>query len=245
MINILSKILIKKVQDDYDAIADSFSDTRQSPWEGWKLFQKYFDTTKTVLDIGCGNGRLSDFFEYKSYAGIDISKQAKFGPRRRRGQNKGANRTFVKGSSLDIPFSKKFDIVISIAAFHHLPSRSCREKALKEVKNVLKSDGIFIFSVWNLFYNERHVKNRKKALLLSILTFGLTHPRDLFIPWKKGLNKRKRYYYAFKKEELCALLSCSGFEILEIIPEIHGKKVPLEKSLNIYFVCKCKNQHTS
>lgn len=242
MLNILSKIIIKKVRDDYDAIANDFSETRQLPWQSWELFGKYFNEKKDILDIGCGNGRAADFFKYKSYTGIDISEKLIQIATQEHKKNKNSNSIHFKvGNFLDLPSSHEFDLILSIAAFHHLPSQKARVQAINQIKNTLKKDGIFIFSVWNLLYNSKYATPRKRALLLSILTFGLIHPRDLFIPWKKGLNKRNRYYFAFKEKEVTALLSNQNFEIIEIIHEKNGKIVPMKDSLNIYFVCKQKN----
>ena len=240
MLHILSKILIQKVRDDYNSIADSFSETRQKPWKGWDLLKKYFDQKKSVLDIGCGNGRLSNFFKYKTYTGIDISKNLIELAKK---EYESKNTHFEVGNFQDLPSStnkRKFDTIVSIAVFHHLPSTSGRKKALLQVQKALKNDGIFIFSIWNLLHAKKYAKPRKKALLFSILTLGLMHPRDLFIPWKKGSNKRNRYYYSFKEKEVINLLENTGFEVIETIPEANGKKVEIKNALNVYFVCKKK-----
>lgn len=240
MINILAKFFVNKIRSDYDAIADSFSRTREKPWEGFALIKKYFSKEKNVLDIGCGNGRLADFFEYKSYTGIDISKNLITLAMQRAmhsGKRTANNIRFEVGNFTALPSSKKFDLAVAVAVFHHLPSRSLRKQALKNVHMTLKDNGIFIFSVWNL-YQDKYKKQRVSAILRSILTFGIFHPRDLFIPWKKGLNKRKRYYYAFKKNEVVALLRKTGFDIIDVIPESNGRRVETKNAHNIYFVCK-------
>lgn len=234
MLHCISHILTTKVRNDYDAIAESFSETRQTPWKGWNLIKKYFNKDVTVLDIGCGNGRLSEFFTYKEYTGVDISQNLIALAKKERGNTKTQ---FQTGSFTKLP-QEKFDRVISIAAFHHLPSSTARTQALKHIKSTLKEDGIFIFSVWNLLFNEKYTWIRIKALLRSMFTLGIFHYRDLFIPWKKGLNKRKRYYYAFLQTEVKRLLEKTGFEILDIIPSAHGKRVEIPEAFNIYFVCK-------
>lgn len=234
MINILAKFFVKKVATDYDAIAENFSETRERPWEGWQLLKKYFGKGKDILDIGCGNGRAADFFEYKSYTGIDISRNLIKIAKKTRNAKKVR---FEIGNCTDLPSSKKFDLVVAVAVFHHLPSQSLRKQALKNVHMTLKDNGIFIFSVWNLF-QKKYKKQRMAALLRSILTFGIFHPRDLFIPWKKGLNKRKRYYYAFKENEITALLRTAGFKLVDIIHESNGKRVEAKDSHNIYFITR-------
>lgn len=234
MINILAKFFVKKVATDYDAIAENFSETRERPWEGWQLLKKYFGKGKDILDIGCGNGRAADFFEYKSYTGIDISRKLIKIAKKTHNAKKVR---FEVGNCTDLHSSKKFDLAVAVAVFHHLPSPKIRVLALRNVHSALKKDGVFIFSVWNLF-QEKYRAQRLAALLRSIFTFGIFHPRDLFIPWKKGPNKRKRYYYALKKKEVSALLRKTGFEPIDIIPESNGKRVEIKNAHNIYFICR-------
>ncbi|MGN0302458.1 MAG: hypothetical protein ACI4BI_06260, partial [Anaerotardibacter sp.] len=52
--------------DFYRAVSDSFSATRQSPWNGWKvlgeLFEEHCDEQAlAILDIACGNLRFEEF----------------------------------------------------------------------------------------------------------------------------------------------------------------------------------------
>jgi ubiquinone/menaquinone biosynthesis C-methylase UbiE len=79
-----SKRIQKKVKDDYNQIAEGFSETRQFPWKDFECFKAYYRPNFAVLDLGCGNGRLLTFLEnegFKSYLGLDQSaellKQAK------------------------------------------------------------------------------------------------------------------------------------------------------------------------
>ncbi len=234
MLSILSRIFVQKVRSDYDSIAESFSETRQSPWKGWDLIKKYFDPKKDVLDIGCGNGRLSEFFKFKTYLGVDISKNL-IGIAKEKYE--GENVSFEVGDFLNLP-PKKFDVVVSIAAFHHLPCKARRRRALKTIHKRLKKDGIFIFSVWNLLHLSQYQKNCRAALLRSYLSLGLMHPRDLLIPWRKGSIKRKRYYYAFKVKEVKKLLKNTDFELVEAIFERNGKEVALKDAHNLYFIAK-------
>jgi len=139
---------------------------------------------------------------------------------------KEKNAKFIKGDLLKIPLKKEsVNVVLEIASLHHIPSKKLREKAIKEVNRVLKKNGIFIVSVWNLS-QPKYKKYIKKAFLKSILTLGKYDPRDTFIPWAK---KAERYYYAFKENELKRLLETHNFEIIE-----------QEKNNNIVFICKKK-----
>jgi len=90
-----------------------------------------------VLDAGCGSGRflslLSPFV--KEIHGIDISEEALKIAK----TIKATNVKIEKGSILKIPYKNGvFDKVICIDVIEHIKND---EKALKEIKRVLKSNG--------------------------------------------------------------------------------------------------------
>ncbi|MFA6305261.1 MAG: methyltransferase domain-containing protein [Candidatus Gracilibacteria bacterium] len=215
--------LLKKVVKDYAEIAEEFDRTRKNKWEEFDKFLKYIKNKNIVADIGCGNGRFYEFLKQHretKYIGIDNNKKLL------KKAKKEENAKFIEGDLLKIPLKKEsVNVVLEIASLHHIPSKKLREKAIKEVNRVLKKNGIFIVSVWNLF-QPKYKEYIRKAFLKAILTFGKYDTRDTFIPWAK---KTERYYYAFKENELKKLLENFGFEILE-----------KEKNNNIVFICKKK-----
>ncbi|MDP2642647.1 MAG: class I SAM-dependent methyltransferase [Candidatus Peregrinibacteria bacterium] len=215
--------LLKKVKKDYTEISEEFDKTRKTKWEEFDNFLKYIKDKNIVADVGCGNGRFYEFLKkHKTtkYIGIDNNKKLL------EKAKKEKNAKFIKGDLLKIPLKKEsVNVVLEIASLHHIPSKKLREKAIKEVNRVLKKNGIFIVSVWNLF-QPKYKKYIKKAFLRAILTLGKYDFRDTFIPWAK---KAERYYYAFKEKELKRLLETNNFEIIE-----QGK------NNNIVFICKKK-----
>ena len=215
--------LLKKVVKDYADIAEEFNQTRKNKWEEFDNFLKYIKDKNIVADIGCGNGRFYEFLKKHKktkYIGIDNNRKLLEKAKKEEGAK------FMKGDLLKIPLKKDIvNVVLEIASLHHIPSKKLREKAIKEANRVLKTNGIFIVSVWNLF-QPKYKKYIRKAFLKSILTLGKYDTRDTFIPWAK---KTERYYYAFKENELQKLLEKNGFKILE-----------KEKNNNIVFICRKK-----
>ena len=63
-------------QNPYDRIAQRFSQTRQHGWKDFEFFRPYLQEHISILDVGCGNGRLIDFLEpyVREYVGIDTSE---------------------------------------------------------------------------------------------------------------------------------------------------------------------------
>jgi len=207
--------LLKKVKEDYNLTAKEFSDTRFKAWNEFKIFKKYVKNSDRVLDLGCGNGRLYDLFKNKQidYIGVDNSESLiNFA------QRKHPKAKFILSDVLNLPFfDHEFDVVISVAMLHHIPSEELRIKAFKEIKRVLKKDGMVIITVWNL----RQLKLIFKYKLWHLI-FGSRIQKldkgDTFIPWKAKKGKTiKRYYHAFTLRELTRIVKKSGFKILKKI----------------------------
>lgn len=100
---------------------------------------------KTILDAGCGYGRLiNEFSRYtEKIIGIDISgemlKEAK--------KYLGNGFELHKGSITKLPFeAQKFDIVVCDRVLMHLKELDMKT-ALLEFNRVLKPNGIILFSV--------------------------------------------------------------------------------------------------
>lgn len=175
----------------------------------------------TLLDIGCGNGRLRKFLDEKNftghYYGRDIAENflahAKQNLKTLPHQEK---LHFSKGGFLDLTKDFKnntFDEVWAIASFHHLSQEEDRKKAFTDIHKILKPHGEIILTVWNLWEQKKYIPQKKSAFLRSIYNPKFSH-RDFLIPW--GKQKTPRYYYSFSKNHLTTLLEESGFEIQDI-----------------------------
>lgn len=202
--------LREKVIAVYDEIAQEFSQTRKHGWQEFKGFEKYIKDGDKIIDIGCGNGRFYEYISKKKkikYMGIDNSEnlinEAK----------KEKNAAFKKADMLEIPArDEEYDLAVLIASFHHIPGKKLRKEALREIIRVVKNKGTIIITVWNLF-QPKYKKYIWQSYLKALLSFGKFDTRDTFIPW--GNSKVKRYYYAFKNNELKKILENEGLKIIE------------------------------
>lgn len=202
--------ILKKVKSDYNAIAKEFDATREAKWpefeEFWKATSRHCkNQPMTLLDIGCGNGRLLNFLPHDAvnYHGVDnnralLSLAKKHHPKAK----------FRYADALKLPFQKAtFGTVWCIAMLHHLPA-SLHLKALKEMRRVLKKNGILALTVWNLS------QPRYKKFVTRT-----TH--EALIPWGND-KKILRYYYAFTNIELKNLLTKAGFSPIKRIKSNHN-----------------------
>lgn len=199
--------LLSKVRRDYEKIASSFSDTRRGTWEEIAYICNLVPEGSSVLDLGCGNGRLVKELSRKKvkYLGLDSSSSLLDLAKK---QHPGAaflEMDFTRDLS---DLKQQFDFVISIAALHHLPGKALRLKVFKEIRKLLKPSGQFYLTVWNL----QRPPYRKYLYLSRFLNFGRYGWNDTFIPWKASKQTVWRYYHAFSTEELDQLLQESGFQ---------------------------------
>lgn len=225
-----AKKILRKVVDDYDNISDEFDKTRKNEWKEFETYIAYIQDNQKIADLGCGNGRLLNFIQkYRkiNYVGIDNSKTLlkKANKYAKEYVNKEQKYSFIEGDLLDIPLkNESINTAIAVASFHHIPTKDLRKKSLSEINRILAENGLLIITVWNLF-QAKYKKYIWKSRIRRIISFGRYESRDTFIPW--GKSGIKRYYYAFKAEELEKLLRESGFTI-----------IAQEIDKNITFVCK-------
>lgn len=206
----IAQKLLEKVKQDYSAIAEEFDNTRQNPWAEFDFLAKYLKQGDKVLDCGCGNARLFGFLKSKNinYTGIDNSEELI-----KLAREKNPQINFQITDQLSLPLtSNTFDQVWNIAAFHHIPSKKLREKALKEMLRVLKPNGYLVITVWNL-WQEKYLWDVLKSMLKNIFLQEYDI-NDVFIPWGRQ-KPALRYYHAFTKNEIKELLENAGFKIVE------------------------------
>lgn len=219
-----SNIILKKVKEDYNKIAEDFSLTRNRTWGEFQFFKPYLRSDGEILDLGCGNGRLLLFFKkFKNYLGIDNSKNLIAFAKKNFPKNR-----FIIDDISKLKLRKKFDYIFLIASFHHVPPEKHLE-VLSNYKTLLKKDGYIFMTNWNL-----HQKKYLPFLISSFIcpSYGI---RGTLIPWK---NKIKRYYYSFTKAKLRKLFRKAGFKLIlnEYVKD--SKKANIFTAKNVLTIAK-------
>lgn len=109
---------------DYKYIARSYDELyKEEQLEKLRIIKENIKINKkeNLLDIGCGTGISTEFFDCKSI-GIDPCFEM-------------LNKKSICGKAENLPFKDKtFDIVLSVTSIHHFNA----EKAIKEIKRVSK-----------------------------------------------------------------------------------------------------------
>ena len=188
----------EKVISSYSAIAHEFDQTRKVPWQEFNHFLAYTKHGGKTLDLGCGNGRLYEFLKQKevSYLGIDHNSHLL-----EKGRENFPDARFQLADMMDLNLPvEAFDNIFCIAAFHHIPGKKMRRAVAKSIHQSLKTDGILILTVWNLF-QFKYLGTLIKSITSCIFHLGFKNAwNDLWVKW--GNYPIKRYYHAFLPKDL-------------------------------------------
>lgn len=233
--------ILTQVQSIYNQIASDFSDTRGKWWQGFGGFNEYIKDGDSVLDLGCGNGRMADIFVDHNieYLGVDNSDELIKLAQKRFKDNPSYK--FEVGDALTINYQNQFDLVLMIAVLHHIPTRELRLKVLKNICNSLKPGGRLVISNWNLW---QVIGGRKRFRYYQYifnytekLKRGVWQLSDAFVPWKPLRGDNLRYVHSYKKGELSSLLKAAGLMIERINFETkNGEKTDIWHGDNLLAV---------
>ena len=114
-------------------------------WDGQKFIDKMkLDSTKSVLEIGVGTGRLAARVAplCKIFCGVDVSPKTI----ERAGENLAGIQqvALICGDFLTCEFTQHFDVIYSSLTFMHIVEK---QKAVRKVAGLLAPGGRFILSI--------------------------------------------------------------------------------------------------
>lgn len=154
----------------YRANAESFSQTRQSPWQGWVRLLEVMDARAAerellrVLDVACGNLRferyLADALPGRMLSGwavdnceplVEAGERSEFGPLSRIAfQNLDVIARLSGGrlrESLEAPDASR-DLAVSFGFMHHVPLECWRAELLRTLIAKVRPGGFVAVSFW-------------------------------------------------------------------------------------------------
>lgn len=210
----------------------------------------------SVLDVGCGNGKMVDFFRDKtiSYTGVDVNHDF---IQIAREKYDSERKEFYYGDMLALDdvneiSGKHYDVAFSLAALHHLPSERLRLEALRQMYARLAHGGTLFLTVWNLWRVTLQEKSIwKYALERSLLDprsytrdYGIDYRelswRDLITTWKSGSLSAPLYYYTFRCRELTRLCAAAGFDVADCYYSFRGVRAHWWDGTNICLIARKK-----
>lgn len=194
---------------------------------------------KTIVDFGCGDGRYSIVFAQKGgrVTGIDLSEhQIKIASEK----NEHPNIKYKIGSVTDTPYinDASVDIIFANMLLPDLSGAEALESFLREVKRVIKKDGVFIFSTLHPLYTSSDQDSSDKAINFSKERYfdeGYTYKADAITHNSNVVHFNETH---FSLDYISKLLNKGNFLIERIAEskQIPDKKIYLPK----YIIFKCR-----
>ncbi len=228
------KELLEIVKNNYEEIVDKYNETRKKHLMPlWGVLVNYCENIKegsTVLDVGCGNGRLLEAFgdKHVDYLGVDSSNELL-----EKAEENHPDKKFIYGDVLQLGNISQinFDYIFSIAAFHHLPGKDLQIAALKQLKNKISLNGEIVITVWNMWSQKKFRKLIWKYFLLKLLGKNKMDMGDILFDWKNNQAEAisRRYYHAFIKIGLRRVAKKAGLKVKKIEKDKYNYYLTLGK----------------
>lgn len=213
--------LIELNQHFYTDYASSFSATRQRIQPGVRRIMEeiLLPTPGRLLDLGCGNGELSHELASHgfsgSYTGLDFSPGLLENARHAAPAFTFLQADLAASAWPSALSGQTFDIALSFATLHHIPSETLRLALLQKIHALLIPAGRFIHSEWQ-FLNAPRLKKRILPWEAAGFLPADLDPGDYLLDWRAGeTTPGLRYAHHYNEEELSVLADQTGFTIIE------------------------------
>ena len=202
-------------QKFYASLADPFARTRANPHPGFFAMLPFLpERCEAVLDVGCGNGRFGHFLQQHHpvtrYVGVDFTVELLA-----KGAEMLPNATFLprdmsRADCLD--GLGAFDLVVCLAAMHHLPGRENRVRLLQGMRRVLLPGGRIILSNWQFMDSERQQRKVRDWSEIG-LTAADVDETDYLLTWRHdgfGL----RYVAMIDEAETAVMAAAADLQVI-------------------------------
>tara|TARA_B110001450_G_scaffold242437_1_gene252763 strand:- start:256 stop:888 length:633 start_codon:yes stop_codon:yes gene_type:complete len=166
----------KKLVKYWNTFYKKKSITKESTFATF-TYKKIANKNAKILDIGCGNGRDSNFFSKKGFnvTGIDISQKAI----EKNSKNKIKNLSFKKFDIGKDKIKDKFDIIYC-RFFVHTVDELLEDKLIRLIKNSHKKNAIAFFEFRN--FKDKIFGNFKAKDHNRVIEFEQGHFRRIIDP---------------------------------------------------------------
>ncbi len=198
---------------------------------------KYVPDGASVLEVGCGNGRLAERLDRDArpltYVGVDAAQQMIDIANARLPALRHISAHFIV-ADITVPGwtavlgSAPFDVVIALAVLHHIPGSELREQVLRDIHAILRPGGTFVMTNWQFLKNDR-MRKRIEAWEIVGIDASQLESGDALLRWTRG-GTGYRYCHWLSKVEVQDLAARTQFEVL--------RQFFADADLNLYSVLR-------
>ena len=123
---------------------EQFRESGESAYQKLVAQDELLKGRESILDFGCGTGRLTEFMakDFKKVIGVDISATMIAQGKDRLKDLKNVELFETDGASIPLP-DNSVEFVFSYLVFQHIKEREMVENTFKEIYRVLTSGGVF------------------------------------------------------------------------------------------------------
>jgi 2-polyprenyl-3-methyl-5-hydroxy-6-metoxy-1,4-benzoquinol methylase len=204
----------------YEHFGDAFAQTRGVQQPGLQRLVLNLPAIGSLLDVGCGNGRLAHVFDQAglslTYLGVDASESLLVAARAQLSRLQHVHASFLHADVTRPGWEwalsqRSFPGIALLAVLHHVPSWQLRRSLLVTLRGLLADDGVLAVSTWQFLSSERL---RRKIVSWSAIGLepNAVEPSDYLLDWRRG-GHGLRYCRAIDQAELTNLAAETGFRL--------------------------------
>lgn len=137
---------------DESAIGRFYNElTYDIPYDLWlDIISHFKGNSGSVLDIGCGTGRLTSKLNFQTRYGVDISA-----PMLEIAKRENSDINYYQGDMRNFKLDMTFDMIVAtVDVLNYLEDEEAFITTLKNVNDHLNDDGVFIFDIHSKYKME-------------------------------------------------------------------------------------------
>ncbi len=213
-------------QEFYRRFARPFSDTRDPQHlsqPGWQRLLNWLPAQGSLLDAGCGNGRLAHQLDRTGrpfvYVGVDATAELLVEARSHASSLQHVRASFVL-ADLALPGWQQYlpqpayTAVALLAVLHHLPGWRLRQQVMASLAALLEPGGLLAISTWQ-FMNSARLRRKIVPWEAVGLTPDQVEEGDYLLDWRRG-GYGLRYCHLVDEDEVLQLAAATGLAVQEM-----------------------------
>ncbi len=204
----------------YQTFAGEFAEARHVLQPGIRRAMQGLPAARTLLDLGCGDGRaaqaLADLGWAGDYLGLDASERMLD---RARARHLGAvQAAFAQADLTSATWAarlprQQFDAVVLFALLHHIPKAQWRARLLRQAAGLLARGGRMVISTWQ-FLEIAELREKITGWEAAGLRASAVEAGDYLLDWQRG-GAGLRYVAALNEAALRGLAEAAGLRVME------------------------------